>query len=52
MDVSGGENKVHAIKDNVAQELGIGTMIPGKLDVVKKETARMTIHILGIRELK
>ena len=30
----------------------VGTMIPGKLDVVKQEIARMTIHILGIRELK
>ena len=28
------------------------SMNPGKLEVVKQETARLNIHILGIRELK
>ena len=28
------------------------SMNPGKLEVVKQETARVNVHILGIRELK
>ena len=43
------EVKSDAVKNNIAQEPG---MNQGKLEVVKKEMARMNIDILGISELK
>ena len=48
MDVSGGESKVQCSKSNTAQEPGM----LGKLEVVKREMARVNINILGISELK
>ena len=53
VDVSGGESKVQCCKEQYC----IGTwkvksMNQGKLDVLKKETAKMNIDILGISELK
>ena len=41
--------KSNGVKNNIAQEPG---MNQGKLEVVKKEMARMNIDILGISELK
>ena len=51
--ISGGGSKVRGCKEQYC----IGTwnvrpMNQGKLKVVKKETARMNIYILGISELK
>ena len=53
MDVTGDGSKVHCCKE----QCPIGTwnvrsMNQGKLEVVKQETARVTIDILGISELK
>ena len=53
VDVSGGETKVRCCK----KQYCIGTwnvrsMNQGKLEVVKQETARVNINILGIGELK
>ena len=53
VDVSGGESEVQCYEEQYC----IGTwnvrpMNQGKLDVVKKEMARVNIGILGIRELK
>ena len=53
MDVSGGKSKVQCFKEQYC----IGTqnvrfMNQGKLQVVKQETARVNIDILGISELK
>ena len=53
MDVSGGESKVQCCKEQYC----IGTwkvksMNQDKLDVLKKEKAKMNIDILGISELK
>ena len=43
------EVKSDAVKSNIAQEPG---MNQGKLEVVKKEMARMNIDILGFSKLK
>ena len=53
MDVTGGEGKVQCCKEHCC----IGTWNvrytnQGKLDVVKKEMARVNINTLGINELK
>ena len=53
MDVTGGESKVQCCKEHCC----IGTWKvrytnQGKLDVVKKEMARVNINTLGISELK
>ena len=53
VDVSGGESKLQGCKEQYC----IGTwkvrsMNQGKLEVVKKEMARVNIDILGISELK
>ena len=53
MDVTGDRSKVRCCKE----QYYIGTrnarsMNQGKLEVVKQETARVNINILGIRELK
>ena len=53
VDVSGGESKVRCCKEKYF----IGTwhvrsMNQGKLDVIKQETLRVNIDILGINELK
>ena len=53
MGVSGGESKVQFCKEQYC----IGTwnvrpMNQGKLEVIKKEMARVNIDILGISELK
>ena len=45
--------KFDAVKSSTAQEPGVlGQMDQGKLEVVKQETARMNIDVLGISELK
>ena len=53
VDVTGDRSKVRCCKEQYC----IGTwndrsMNPGKLEVVKKDTARVNINILGISELK
>src|SRR5574337_787644 len=53
VDVTGGNRKVQCSKE----QYSIGTwnvksMNQGKLEVVKKEMARVNVNILGIRELK
>ena len=53
MDVTGDRNKVRRYKE----QYNIGTcnvrsVNQGKLEVVKQETARVNIDILGISELK
>ena len=53
MDVTGDRNKVRCYKE----QYNIGTcnvrsVNQGKLEVVKQETARVNIDILGISELK
>ena len=53
MDVSGGENKVQCYKEQYCIGTGnVRFMNQGKLAVVKQETARLNIHILGISGLK
>ena len=47
------EVKSDAVKSSTAQEPGVlGQMDQGKLEVVKQETARVNIDILGLSELK
>ena len=46
------EVKSDAVKTNIAQDWNVRTMNQGKLEVVKKEMARVNIDILGISELK
>ena len=48
VDVTGDRSKVRCCKEQYC----IGTMNQGKLEVVKKEMARVNINILGISELK
>ena len=53
MDVSGGESKVWCCKEQYCiGTWDIRSMSQGKLEVVKQETARVNIDILGINELK
>ena len=48
MDVTGDRSKVRCCKEQYC----IGTWNQGKLEVVKPETARVNVDILGISELK
>ena len=43
------EARSDAVKSNIAY---VRSMNQGKLEMVKQETARVNIHILGISELK
>ena len=53
MDVSAGESKIWYCKEQYCIETGnVRSMNQGKLAVVKQETARLNIYILGISELK
>ena len=44
------EIKFNALKRNIAEEFGM--LDKSKLEVVKQEIARVSINVLGIRELK
>ena len=53
VDVSGGESKVRCCKEQYCiGTWNVRSMNQGKLDVVKQETARVNVDILGISELK
>ena len=53
MVVSGGESKVQCCKEQYyIGTWNVRSMNQGKLDVVKQETARVSIDILEISELK
>ena len=53
MDISGGESKVWCCKEQYCIESWNGrSTVQGKLDIVRKEMARVNINILGISELK
>ena len=49
------EVKSNAVKNNTAhcmETWNVRSMNPGKLEVVKKQMARVNINILGVSELK
>ena len=53
VDVTGDRNKVRCCKkQHCIGTWNVRSMNQGKLEVVKQETARVNIDILGIRELK
>ena len=53
MDVTGDRNKVQCCKEQYCiGAWNVRSMNQGKLEVVKQETARVNIDILGISELK
>ena len=53
MDVTGDENKVQCCKEqNCIGTWNVRSLNQGKLEMVKQETARVNIDILGISELK
>ena len=53
MDFSGGEYKVQYCKEQYCiRTWNVKSMNQGKLEVVKQETARVNVDILGISELK
>ena len=53
VDVSGGEIKVRCCKEQYCTGTwNVRSTNKGKLEVVKQETARVNINILGISELK
>ena len=53
MDVTGDGSKVRCCKEQYCiGTWNVGSMNQGKLEVVKQETARVNIDILGISELK
>ena len=53
MDVSDGESKLRGCKEQYCiGTWNVRSMNQGKLEVVKKEMARVNIDILGISELK
>ena len=53
VDMSGGESKVCCCEEQYCIETwNVRSMNPGKSEVVKQETARVNINILGISELK
>ena len=53
MDVFGGESKAQCCEEQYCiGTWNVRSMNQGKLEVVKQETARVTIDILGISELK
>ena len=52
-DVTGDRSKVQCSKEKYCRGTwNVSSMNQGKLEVVKQETARVNIDILGIRELK
>ena len=52
-EVSGGESKVRCCKEQYCVGTwNVRSMNQGKLDVIKQETVRVNIDILGISELK
>ena len=53
MDVSGGESKVQCCEEQYCiGTWNVRSMNQGKLEVIKKEMARVSINNLGISELK
>ena len=53
MDVSSGESKVRCCKEQYCiGTWNVRSMNQGKLNMVKQETARLNIYILGISELE
>ena len=53
MDVTGDGSKVRCCKEQYCIDTwNVSSMHQGKLEVVKQETARVNINILGISELK
>ena len=53
VDVTGDRSKVRCCKDHYCiGTWNVRSMNQGKLEVVKQETARVNIHILGISNLK
>ena len=53
MDVYGGESKVRSYEEQYSiGSWNVRSMNQGKLDVVKQETAKLNIDILGINKLK
>ena len=52
MDVTGDGSKVQCCKEYCIETWNVRSMNQGKLEVVRQETARVNIDILGIRELK
>ena len=53
MDGSGGESEVQCCKEQYCiGTWNVRSLNQGKLDVVKQETARVNINILGIGELR
>ena len=53
MDVSGGESNVQCCnKQYCIGTWNVRSMNQGKLEVVRQETVRVNIYILGINELK
>ena len=53
MDVNGDRSKVRCCKEQYCIETwNVRSTNQGKLEVVKQETARVSVDILGISELK
>ena len=53
MDVTGDRSKIQCYKEQYCiGTWNVRSMNQGKLEVVKKEMARVSINILGISELK
>ena len=53
MNVTNGESNVQCCKEQyLIGTWKVGSMNQGKLDVVKREMARVNIDILGISEIK
>ena len=53
VDVTGGRSKAQCCKEQYYIETwNVRSMNQGKLEVVKQETARVNVDILGISELK
>ena len=55
VDVTGDRSKVRCCKEQYAKSIGtwnVRSMNQGKLEVVKQETARVNVDILGISEFK
>ena len=53
MDVTGDRSKVRCCKEQICIGTGnVRSMNQGKLEMVKKEMARVNVDILGISELK
>ena len=53
MDVTGDRSKVQCCKEQYCiGTRNVNSMYQGKLEVVKQETAKVNIDILGISELK